>query len=192
MNPSVATSSLDVPIPISPKNHYAHRGYKPSNKQYNMPTFRSWIGLRICISPSLPAGINDKGATPTGVSPCPYTRMGNEKWVRTRRHPQKGGGVAPVRSLFRSSTPHQASIRCNHSGGSPIEKRVLGNGTQKSGEMGSNSISHARSSPGLGNGVPIFGQVPLQENASNPALPRVENPAISKSQKSRSGGNPRP
>ena len=85
----------------------------------------------------------------------------------------KRGGVAPVRSPFRSSTPCRASIRRNHSGGNPIEKRVLGNGTQKSGEMGSNSISHAVSSPELGNGVPIFGQFSSEESASNPALARA-------------------
>ena len=50
MNPSVATSRLDVPIPISPENHYAQRGCKRSDKKDNMPTFRYWIGLRICIN----------------------------------------------------------------------------------------------------------------------------------------------
>ena len=105
--------------------------------------------------------------------------------------PPKGGG-APFRYPFRRLTPHRASIRRNHSGGNPIANWGLGNGTQKAWEMGSSSISHALRSPALGNGVPNFGQFPLQESASNPALPEAKIRAISKSQKCRSEGNALP
>ena len=112
-----------------------------------------------------------KGATPTGGATCPYTHMCNGSGCGHGDTPKRGG--APVRSLFRSSTPCRASIRRNHSGGYQIEKRVLYNGTQKVCAMGSNSISQAVSSPELCNGVPIFGQFPLQVIVSNPPLARA-------------------
>ena len=87
--------------------------------------------------------------------------------------PPKRGGGAPFLSPFRRLTPRRASIRRNHSGDNPIANRGLGNGTQKAWEMGSNSISHARRTPGLGNGVPNFGQFSSEESASNPPLARA-------------------
>ena len=86
------TSRLDVPIPISSKNHYANQGSKPSDTRDNMPTFRSWIDLQICICSSLPAGINDKGATPPGGRECTDTNRVKPVGVPGTIEPMKMGG----------------------------------------------------------------------------------------------------
>ena len=65
-------------------------------------------------------------------------------------------------------------------------------GPKKLGKWGSNSISHARRSPGLGNGVPIFDQFPLQVIASNPPLARADIQRNSNPGKCRSGRDPLP
>ena len=132
-----------------------------------------WLRLRLSgPNPSLPAGINVKGATPPGGLRVRTHDMCNGSGCWTRRPPKKGGG-APLLSPFSRLTPCRASIRRNHRGGYQIENLGLCNGTKKVCAMGCNSISHALRSPALCNGVPNSGQFPLQESASNPLLARA-------------------